>query len=98
MEIVCYGIGSVEKSRKSQYQFALMLILKDLFQVNIRQVTCPFFEKKTEAFFVKITGKVYAYDPVSTSIDLEILSYYEINTIDSNEVCYHIFKMNYFFN
>jgi len=64
VDIVCYGIGSIEKSIISQYQFALVLILRDLFE---------------------ITGKAYAYDPVSTPVDLEILLHYEINTIDANE-------------
>ncbi|CAB4431564.1 unnamed protein product [Rhizophagus irregularis] len=64
VDIVCYGIGSIEKSIISQYQFALVLILRDLFE---------------------ITGKAYAYDPVSTPIDLEILLHYEINTINANE-------------
>ncbi|CAI2173865.1 20357_t:CDS:2 [Funneliformis geosporum] len=64
VDIVCYGIGSIERSKSSQFQFALMLILKDLFQ---------------------ITGKAYVYDPVLTSIDLDILSHYEISIIDINE-------------
>ncbi|GBB98333.1 hypothetical protein RclHR1_00320028 [Rhizophagus clarus] len=63
-DIVCYGIGSIEKSIISQYQLALVLILRDLFE---------------------ITGKAYAYDPVSTPIDLEIFLHYEINTINANE-------------
>ncbi|CAG8440057.1 10460_t:CDS:2 [Funneliformis mosseae] len=34
VDIVCYGIGSIERSTTSQFQFAFMLILKNLFQIT----------------------------------------------------------------
>lgn len=34
-DIVCYGIGSVQKSKNAQYQFVLALILRDLLKVGI---------------------------------------------------------------
>ncbi|CAJ0748249.1 12557_t:CDS:2, partial [Entrophospora sp. SA101] len=33
INIISYGVGCIEKSIVSQYQFALLLLLKDLFQV-----------------------------------------------------------------
>lgn len=35
-DIVCYGIGSVQKSKNAQYQFVLALILRDLLKVRER--------------------------------------------------------------
>ncbi|CAG8450361.1 2615_t:CDS:2 [Scutellospora calospora] len=64
VDIVCYGIGSIEKSNKSQYQFALMLLFKNIFQ---------------------ITGKVYAYDPVLSQVDIEVLTHYNVESIKINE-------------
>ncbi|RIB15602.1 SRR1-domain-containing protein [Gigaspora rosea] len=64
VDIVCYGIGSIEKSRTSQYQFALMLLFKNLFQ---------------------ITGKIYAYDPILSQVDTEVLTHYNIESIKINE-------------
>lgn len=34
VDIVCYGIGSVQKSKNAQYQFVLALILRDLLKVR----------------------------------------------------------------
>ncbi|CAG8491734.1 5892_t:CDS:2 [Cetraspora pellucida] len=64
VDIVCYGIGSIERSNTSQYQFALMLLFKNLF---------------------KITGKIYAYDPILSQIDIEVLTHYNIESIKINE-------------
>ncbi|CAG8518463.1 14200_t:CDS:2 [Dentiscutata heterogama] len=64
VDIVCYGIGSIEKSITSQYQFALMLLFKNLFQ---------------------ITGKIYAYDPILSQVDTEVLTHYNIESIKINE-------------
>ncbi|CAG8845875.1 38240_t:CDS:2, partial [Gigaspora margarita] len=64
VDIVCYGIGSIEKSSTSQYQFALMLLFKNLFQ---------------------ITGKIYAYDPILSQVDTEVLTHYNIESIKINE-------------
>jgi hypothetical protein len=33
VDIVCYGIGSISSSKKSQYQFALVLLLRSLLQI-----------------------------------------------------------------
>ncbi|CAG8448321.1 157_t:CDS:2 [Acaulospora morrowiae] len=64
VDIVCYGIGSIEKSYRSQYQFALLLILKNL---------------------LKITSKIYVYDPVLTEVDIEVLTYFNVELIKTNE-------------
>lgn len=34
-DIICYGIGSVQKSKNAQYQFELALILRELLKVLI---------------------------------------------------------------
>ncbi|KAG9296355.1 hypothetical protein G9A89_014947 [Geosiphon pyriformis] len=64
VDIVSYGIGSIQDSRMSQYQFAFLLLLWNLFQ---------------------IPGAVYAYDPIFTTIDVQILLHYGIKLIDKNE-------------
>lgn len=33
-DIICYGIGSVQKSKNAQYQFVLALILRELLKVK----------------------------------------------------------------
>jgi hypothetical protein len=37
VDIVCYGLGSLSSSMKSQYQMALVLILRSLLQVNLQK-------------------------------------------------------------
>lgn len=34
-DIVCYGIGSMQKSKNAQYQFVLALILRELLNVSL---------------------------------------------------------------
>lgn len=34
VDIVCYGIGSMQKTKNAQYQFVLALILRDLLKVS----------------------------------------------------------------
>ncbi|CAG8579677.1 10692_t:CDS:2 [Ambispora gerdemannii] len=34
VDIVCYGIGSIKDSRITQFQFSLLLLLRDLFQAT----------------------------------------------------------------
>lgn len=36
-DIVCYGIGSMQKSKNAQYQFELALILRDLLKVAYKK-------------------------------------------------------------
>jgi hypothetical protein len=38
-DIICYGIGSVQKSKNAQYQFVLALILRELLKVNYIQIS-----------------------------------------------------------
>ncbi|RHZ88082.1 hypothetical protein Glove_26g166 [Diversispora epigaea] len=64
VDIVAYGIGSIQDSNISQYQFALLLIFKNIFQ---------------------ITGRIYAFDPKLTQIDIEALNYFEVELIKTNE-------------
>ncbi|RUP46286.1 peptidase family M3-domain-containing protein [Jimgerdemannia flammicorona] len=71
-DIVCYGVGSMHQSRNAQFQFALMLIMRETLQV------CSMLA-------INDDGKVYIFDPVMTHIDRQLLEHYGVELISENE-------------
>ncbi|RUS16457.1 hypothetical protein BC937DRAFT_91178 [Endogone sp. FLAS-F59071] len=74
-DIVCYGVGSMHHSRNAQFQFALMLLIREALQ------HCLYA-------YDQVRGKVYMYDPVMTQIDRELLGHYGVELILENEVVF----------
>ncbi|KAI8643050.1 SRR1-domain-containing protein [Parasitella parasitica] len=63
-DIVCYGIGSMQKSKNAQYQLVLALLLREMLE---------------------ITGTMYIFDPVMTTLDEELCQLHKVEIIKENE-------------
>jgi hypothetical protein len=50
-DIICYGIGSVQRSKNAQYQFMLALLLRDILEVKTLFVCKPAWFLKLQNFF-----------------------------------------------
>lgn len=62
IDIVSYGLGQFSQSVTARYQFAFLLILKDLYK-----------------------AKVFVYDPVFSTDEIEIIKHFDFTVIDFNE-------------
>ncbi|CAB4431684.1 unnamed protein product [Rhizophagus irregularis] len=72
-------ISYIEEKRQT-------LLQSDFFQEVQETINNKLFSPhRPKIVDIVYNRKAYAYDPVSTPIDLEILLHYEINTINANE-------------
>ena len=78
VNIVCYGLGSVDENLSARYQLALLLLIIDEIEIMNEIIKIEFVE---------------LYDPVFTEVDRKLLiEFYKFIISEKNDQCFRKLK------